>query len=731
MEGIISSWSKKSRNGRIRVEGDRELNFKFKQVVGCESLQPQHIRQGLRVSFETDAAGKVVSVTLIDTVAKRALHVAAGEGAEILPIPSPRNYEHRIRFFNPYNFVRNIRTPRPEQENVLGDCPPPPHDRYVGLTGRITCSLRTVTPLFVSDSHDIRIQPGNDGEGNPIDKEHPSYRFFTIPGKRGRPEPAIPGSSLRGMLRSVFELSTNSCFSVFDGDRILDRREGPRYGNKIKENPGIIRKLASQDKSGEVELCSAASIGCYHPSDEHLKNALDSRGGIDAWKTGDRVAARASRVGKGPQRRYIVREFAEIIDRLSPLEAGEVVIEGWLKITRRGEGTLKKSEALFLDTEKHGSSGRLAFDISQQNEYNNVLQSQIERKQLPVQVSDNKLQVGDLVWVDVVGSGDKRRVHRLARVQIPRTPYAYPIGEFLEEHLKHCSDYNRLCPACRLFGWVTKAGGGADSDPNKRMAYAGRLHFSHAELETDSFSCYQEIPLAVLSSPQPTKCGFYLLDSNGRPKAPVDYNAPFAARLRGRKIYWHHRTTDSREYARAPFGNPGKHPVRDNQNRTVRGLLAPETEFQFTLEFENLAELELGALLWAIELEKGIYHRLGYGKPLGLGSVELNVKKLEVFNWLERLASLDQNAGRHEITEYKNSLRDEFLSEMARCYGEEFDRVLEELRTILGGPPDELPIHYPRSEEEPSEKGENFKWFEQHKDVALGLPVNDEGLKYK
>ncbi len=140
-----------------------------------------------------------------------------------LPWPAPRQpaeLRDQYRYLNPYNFVRYL--PEPDivpddpDAQLLGRCAPPPHDRYVGLTGRITCTLETVTPLFISDSHEVKEQPVT----NAPDKKHKSYRFFQYEGKD-----AIPATSLRGMVRSTFEAVTNSSFSVFDVERRLDFRE--------------------------------------------------------------------------------------------------------------------------------------------------------------------------------------------------------------------------------------------------------------------------------------------------------------------------------------------------------------------------------------------------------------------------------------------------------------------------------------------------------------------------
>jgi CRISPR-associated protein (TIGR03986 family) len=45
--------------------------------------------------------------------------------------------------------------------------------------------------------------------------------------------------------------------------------------------------------------------------------------------------------------------------------------------------------------------------------------------------------------------------------------------------------------------------------------------------------------------------------------------------------------------------------------------------FHFRIYFENLTDVELGALLWVLRLPPRHLHKIGMGKPLGMGSVEI------------------------------------------------------------------------------------------------------------
>lgn len=93
-------------------------------------------------------------------------------------------------------------------------------------------------------------------------------------------------------------------------------------------------------------------------------------------------------------------------------------------------------------------------------------------QQLPyiTYLQNETLSVGDLVWVQV----ENNQVVHIGSVSIPKLRYKHGILDLLPEHLHPCSDYDALCPACRVFGWVHQQ---APEDTNIPVAYAGRVHF--------------------------------------------------------------------------------------------------------------------------------------------------------------------------------------------------------------------------------------------------------------
>jgi hypothetical protein len=164
---------------------------------------------------------------------------------------------------------------------------------------------------------------------------------------------------------------------------------------------------------------------------------------------------------------------------------------------------------------------------------------------------------------------------------------------------------------------------------------------------------------------------------------------------------------------------------------------APGNKFEFTIEFENLAPVELGALLWSLEMDGRGYHRLGFAKPLGLGSVQMQVKMVQLLEPEQRYRSLTQTGLQECSRGQWQPWVDEFKRALAALYGardfEGLDNV-RDLRALLGEPTVGLPVHYPRDPDGRGQ-GENFRWFMQNRRSghhALPVPTEElNGLPYR
>jgi len=167
----------------------------------------------------------------------------------------------------------------------------------------------------------------------------------------------------------------------------------------------------------------------------------------------------------------------------------------------------------------------------------------------------------------------------------------------------------------------------------------------------------------ILSSPKPTTYQHYLMQqpdgiqtSQGNLKTWSHKNVP----IRGYKNYWHRQTSSDKhdentwiEIDKVSKSNP--EPINP---------VSPGTVFNGTIRFDNLTSEELGALLFVIDLPESCCHKLGMGKPLGLGSVKISITNLTLINRKERYKSLFDNISDwykgeenklNELNEYKNS----------------------------------------------------------------------------
>lgn len=144
-------------------------------------------------------------------------------------------------------------------------------------------------------------------------------------------------------------------------------------------------------------------------------------------------------------------------------------------------------------------------------------------------------------------------------------------------------------------------------------------------------------------------------------------------------------------------------------------------ERERSVQVQNLSAVELGALLWVLELPEGCFLRFGGGKPLGFGSVRLEVVSLEVRTGTDLRARYASWHGATLPNDPRTDAVNAFRDAVVRAYppvASGFDGVpfIRAFQTASRGHSDNLPVHYPRATEDgqpgaPSPDGESFKWF--------------------
>lgn len=164
-----------------------------------------------------------------------------------------------------------------------------------------------------------------------------------------------------------------------------------------------------------------------------------------------------------------------------------------------------------------------------------------------------------------------------------RPPVTYQIPRRFE----HCGDGKYLCPACRLFGTLS-----SDS------LFLGKVGMSDAraigEVEM------RGLTIEALMEPKPRHRVWYA-------------DSPQHEVMRGRKFYYHH-----------PLG-PRTTTQKTRYNKTIEAV-RPGSVFEFTVDYTNLTGTELSLLIFSLLLEPTMLHKIGMGKPVGLGSVKMEIR---------------------------------------------------------------------------------------------------------
>lgn len=755
--GCVDYFDPERKFGFIRATTGEKVHFR--QSAVDRSIRLGEIKKGLEVEFEITQGDRGPTAIHV----RKASQPGGQPQAEKAPNP-PK--DHGYRFFNPYNFARYLPERKTSAKDapevqLMGRCTPPPHDRWVGLSGRIVCRAEAMTPLFISSGQPVKV------EGH-----HPTYEFYKVDGRK-----TIPGSSLRGPVRAVFETITNSCFANF-ADRRLSYRLDPRDALRLvpgrieqREGHWELRLLTGtaelQTEEKPTELYSA-SLPQYKPIRSPSRNPLAVPPRPVSLITLGKVKHVSDLHGREcfavllklkfpPAWRVLAVSANEDDARREADEMGRPgqslrVQRGYLCITNQNIEN-KHSERFFFDGGMSSGPKTITLDDAMIKRYQDLMRDYYERHIQNVKDRENpyecegddpawsrfiirnesKIQDGTLVYALLRGRSPNIQVVLLGPVSIPRAAYYHPTGDLLPLHLHHCEDVDALCPACRTFGWVR---GARTSGPG---AYAGRVRFSDAVIEE---SC--EMPpmtLAILGSPKPTTSRFYLFGPDGRPsKTPrSDASAGYDGNegqnlLRGRKFYRHFITEP----------NNWNNTEKTKQNRTIQDAEGQGATFSFTVDFENLAPVELGALLWSLTLGGKGYQRLGFGKPLGMGSVQISAK-VQLMDMGERYGGLD-SPGWHDIPENDaNTWIQAFQRAMVIAYtpfkpGQpepdwttafEYLPSVQDLLAMLGKKGPTLKVHYPCSPD-PDSKGQ-FEWFVGNKrpngpHIELDIAAEDKGL---
>lgn len=527
-------------------------------------------------------------------------------------------------FINPYTFV-----PFPKKGAVRSDLTDLTKQGEPTSSGEIKCTLITKTQIAVPDTLK---------NVNALEDEVKEYDFFNIDidGKRTA---VIPGSGIRGVIRSVYETLTDSCVHLNDKD------DDYFHTRVNKTTPGII-----EFHKGKYILYRAER---FRDKVSDLKNS--------PYSTGDEVRFN-SKNGRGNASR-IVDCFSDngkesgVYLRVNTFEIGNVTSH---------PSVFAKRELVEGDFDKRYIE-RLKINVKMyegiyKEEYKKAIEDMEKNgKQLPV-----------WYWKDI-----ETGYYYLAPSQYSRAVFVNQPKDLVERaRVKSCSSKKEACAACALFGFI------GDEDSK-----ASHIRFTDAKCKDDN--CFDgRYILPILSTPRLSSFEFYL-DGSGKDKFGPDSQG---VTLAGRKFYWH----DSKRKITKDDKFAKEHPKMAAKMEFV----GSEKEFGFSVFFDKITDTQLKQLIFALNLgennrDSSLCHKIGHGKPIGLGSVKIVI---------DNISKRSYKQGIYLIKTVTKDILPEVKRDLFR-QSPELDALLKKVLNFdfVG---DKI-VDYPRQQPD----GDIFKWF--------------------
>jgi len=556
-------------------------------------------------------------------------------------------------------------------------------------TGYIDIKLTTLTPLYIRDTlTDPEIQEKTEKEKNTGRYINPD--FFS-PGEKVR----IPGSSLRGMIRTLVEIVTFGKFTQFDGDRkffyralgdkSLDLRN--KYNNLFTESIVYYGKQCYRMKCYAGFLTKINGEYCIIPSqsiqingqnvyvfrvENNLINSISLTYNYKNYSWDDKFYFNYNRNPIHPHCDGSINLFYLKVTSILPNPSNGYQ-KGYLIIT--GIPPKKHMQHIILPPDNSATKLPIAPEFIEaytKDKYRKAV-NLIEL----LDSGQNELPCFYLL-------GQNNEVIAFGHTPYFRFPYQYKIRDLVPPALLND---NLVDISEAIFG--------------NEKSFASRVFFEDAfpikEVKFEPIC----IP-KILAEPKPTCFQFYLkqenfnqeFDRNGDFRGYSglkDYDQNFSNNnniIRGYKLYWHHenkhldfkasirldvdKENDETDFlTRLNFqninnGNENYFEITNDMlqkiydrngqealkkiidiiskydtQHTVLTPLSADNEFIARIRFENLTDVELGALLFVLSLPENCAHKLGMGKPLGLGSVKIEIKTLFISDRKKRYSSLE------------------------------------------------------------------------------------------
>jgi CRISPR-associated protein (TIGR03986 family) len=552
----------------------------------------------------------------------------------------------------------------------------PRHDRFYPKlrSGYFDVELETLSPLYVRStltSAELDRQ-SDDADRSYVQRAKNKSDFFYTDTQRN--VPVIPGSSLRGLLRSVVEIISFGKPGALNPTQLFFRDPSNRgsYQEKMTQRDSHNGRMAflSLVKTGrlvkngdrwQVQSCRSARV---HLADVANAFGLAHSSKMYRLKSGDLKQGDYDNPNQYPKKEY---QHATVwLRNVGPEMWHEHGLNGSMYLyyakadeisnretpgSQKGQllltGPMQKKSRAFVFVEPDTNSDPV-YDVPPQLIESLNSNAQItDWQENAFSASKGKFVDGSLVLFLHEGNN----VTAMGRSQLFRIGYDNTVGGLLPpgsqnpafiDFAEAMFGYTRTDTEIKILESRKILSAEDDKQGHPLRAYASRISVTNAvlssEVQDDPYLSATPTTLRILGTPHPSSYQLYLtqpdqpapqLDRNNRKVPPPlhDYNsASTVVAIRGSKRYWNKGAISLKD-----IQEPNTPSEKSTQHTLVKPL-KPGVRFTFRVHFTNLNDFELSLLSWAISL--GLdntapttrVHSLGMGKPLGMGAVRLRPK---------------------------------------------------------------------------------------------------------
>ena len=624
-----------------------------------------------------------------------------------------------MKFHSPYQFI-NIRPAKATiQYRNTGTKQREIHSDYIrhdywakdGLSGCIHCRLSCQTPL-VTGARQSKASKKAPATVSPY--RHPDGTL------------ALPANSLRGMLSSLTETLSQSSLRILADEKEAQYSVRQTPGESFKKLGLLLKTAQGYQIKPLADLKELKKVGDYKNRNNKDNKFIKTHKSYQHQDNPQFISA------------IINGDYANNLRELDNNDTPPANSEKGILYIRGKHFSSKKYEYFIPWNNINLETGTIPVKQQAIEQTQRTLR-RYQDKEKPENAlpqgyqrdwQDEKaalIKAGDLIYykTDKDDQGNAI-VTQLSYSQTWRRPVLGNLYDAIQKtgdknSLPWNPDRTHLTPAEALFGVVEnnvienniESNAEARNNNNAALNLASRLYFTDA-LPVDSITLQAPVILKILDSPKPPSPAMYFQAQNGqKPVSKKDLDLTKHT-PNGRKHYLPHsqKLHPDRENWESRYNN--EKPQSFKQYLKVQPVPAG-SEFHFQIHFDNLAEEELGLLLTALQPadETTYRHRLGLGKPLGLGEITLTIDKLQArhkhndytLEALQQAQAPWMEINKEQIDHYK---------QLALEKGYIDKKTLEEVQTLFN--PDNIkhPVCYPFSsphKQQAGEEGEGFQWF--------------------